>query len=44
MGVREPRGLDESSWGDKGYQMTLPSTFALAISIRTLDRKKKKRL
>ena len=42
MGVREPRGLDKSSWGDKGYQRTLPSTFALAISMRTLDRKKQK--
>jgi hypothetical protein len=36
-GVGGPRGLELSSWADKGYHTGLPSTLALAISMRTCD-------
>ena len=34
-GVGGPRGLELSSWADKGYHTGLSSTLALAMSIRT---------
>ena len=34
-GVGGPKGLELSSWADKGYHTGLPSTLAFAMSMRT---------